>query len=67
MNWTALGGRRFVLTLGCGIVCTALVYLGKIDGMVYRDIIIGTVGLYIGGNTWEAIKASKLTAEGGAP
>jgi len=48
-----LGGRRFVLTLGCGIVCTALVALGRIEGVIFRDIILGTVAAYIAGNTWQ--------------
>lgn len=50
------GGRRFVLTLGCGVVCTVLVWNAKIDGAVFRDIIIGTVGLYIAGNTYQKVK-----------
>ena len=48
-----LGGRRFVLTIGCGVVCTILVWQAKIDGAVYRDIILGTVAVYIAGNTWQ--------------
>jgi hypothetical protein len=49
----SLGGRRFVLTLGCGIVCTALVAFGHIEGAIFRDIILGTVAAYIAGNTWQ--------------
>jgi hypothetical protein len=54
-----LGGRRFMLTLGCGMVCTVLVWHVKISDLVYRDIIIGTVAAYIVGNTaqkWAQIK-----------
>lgn len=58
-NW--LGGRRAAITLGCSFVCTALVWFGKIDGAIFRDIIIGTVGLYIGGNTWEAVKSARTS------
>lgn len=47
----ALGGRRFCLTLGCGVVCTVLLWVGKLDPQTFRDIIIGTVAAYITGNT----------------
>jgi len=50
------GGRRFLLTLGCGAVCTVLVWFGRIDGMVFRDIIIGTVAAYIAGNVAQKLK-----------
>lgn len=52
-----VGGRRFLLTLGCGIACTVLVWAGKIDPATFRDIIIATVGCYIAGNTWQKVKA----------
>jgi len=55
------GGRRFLLTLGCGAVCTVLVWCGRIDGMVFRDIIIGTVAAYIAGNVAQKIKGQNDT------
>lgn len=51
--------RRFILTLGCGIVCTALVLFKVISDTVFATIILGTVGAYITGNTWEAISGNK--------
>lgn len=42
--------RKFVLTLGCGIVCSALVWAGKISPDVFQWVILGTVGAYIAGN-----------------
>lgn len=59
---TIPGGRKFFLTLGCGIACTALVWFGKISGEVYSMIILGTVGAYIGGNVWQ----KKAQADGSA-
>lgn len=53
---TAAGGRRFIMTMGCGVVCTFLVWHAKIDGSIFRDIIIATVAVYIGGNTYQKIK-----------
>jgi hypothetical protein len=46
----SLGGRRFILTIGCGVACSVLLYEGKMSDIVFRDIIIATVGFYIAGN-----------------
>jgi len=45
-----LGGRRFLLTLGCGVVTSLLCCYGKISDQVYATVIIATVGAYIAGN-----------------
>jgi hypothetical protein len=48
-----LGGRRFVMTMGCGIVSTILVWFTKISGAEYVTIISLTVAAYIGGNVYQ--------------
>lgn len=64
-NWiSAVGGRRFLLTLGAGAVASVLVYYGKISPEVYRDIVIATVAAYIVGNTYQ--KGKEKDAAGGA-
>lgn len=55
----AVGGRTFVLTLGCGLVTSLLTWFDKIDGTVYATVIIATVGAYITGNTVTAVKGSQ--------
>lgn len=55
---STLGGRRFLLTLGCGVMTTLLCWFAKITGEVYATVIIATVGGYITGNTWQKIKGS---------
>lgn len=55
---THTGGRRFVMTMGCGVVCTILVWFAKIDGSIFRDVIIATVAVYIGGNTYQKVKGA---------
>ena len=49
------GGRRFLITLGSGVMTTLLQWAGKLDpaGTTYAMVILGTVGAYIGGNTWQ--------------
>ena len=54
---TVWGGRRFLMTMGCGIACTVLVWFAKIDGAIFRDIVIATVAVYIAGNTVQKVKA----------
>jgi hypothetical protein len=60
---TQLGGRRFILTLGCGMATTMLVWFGKIDGMTYSAVIIATVAAYITGNTWQKKNVDGQNAE----
>lgn len=56
----SLGGRRFLLSIGAGAIPSLLVWGGFISDTVYRDIILGTVGAYIAGNTIQ--KASEIKA-----
>lgn len=59
MNIETFGGRRFLVTLGCGIATTLLQFLGKLDpaGSTYSLVVISTVGAYITGNTVQKVKA----------
>lgn len=54
---STLGGRRFMLSLGAGVVSSILVWYSKITPEIYRDVIIACVAVYIGGNTWQKTKA----------
>ena len=58
-----LGGRRFILTMGCGIASTVLVWFDKIDGMTFSAVIIATVAAYITGNTWQKKNEAGNNAE----
>lgn len=59
MNFiSTIGGRRFLLTAGCGITCTVLVWYAKISDQVFATVIIATVAAYITGNTFQKVKGS---------
>ncbi|MBA3588215.1 hypothetical protein [Methylibium sp.] len=53
MNFTKYGGRRFLMSMGCALVNTVLLWFGKIDPTTYRDLTIATVAVYIAGNTYQ--------------
>lgn len=55
MNFQTLGGRRFVVTVGAGIVTTLLQWFGKLDpaGTTYAMVIGATVAVYIAGGTMD--------------
>lgn len=52
-----LGGRRFLLCAMTGAATVALAAAGAIDGAVYATVMLGTVGVYVAGNTTQKIKA----------
>ncbi len=54
--WRWVGGRRFALTAGSGIVNTILLATGKLDQTTFRDLILATVGVYIAANTYQKTK-----------
>ena len=60
----SVGGRRFLLTVACGIGTTLLQWWGKLDpaGSTYALVLTGTVGAYIAGATTEKVKANKESA-----
>lgn len=53
MNFDTYGGRRFIMTMGCGVATTVLCWFAKISGEVYATVIIATVASYITGNVYQ--------------
>lgn len=45
-----LGGRKFLMSMGCGVTCSFLLWFGKISGDVFQWVVLGTVGAYVAGN-----------------
>lgn len=58
MDFTAYGGRRFILSVASLWVCSALLMGGYISDTIYRDIVIATVAAYITGNTIQKVKGT---------
>ena len=54
-----LGGRRFILTMGCAAVSTVLLWFAKISGAEFVTIISLTVAAYITGNTAQKFGAKE--------
>lgn len=46
------GDERFLMTLGAGMVHTSLLLMGAIDMLTFRDLTLGTVGIFIGGSSY---------------
>jgi hypothetical protein len=58
--------NRFVLCVGCGAVCSLLLWFGKLSDGSYLAIILATVGAYVTGGVVEsraAIQAQVATAK----
>lgn len=53
------GGRRFVLTVGSGAVCSVLLWFGKLTSGDFSLIIVATVATYISGNTYQKVRSPR--------
>ena len=53
-----LGGRRFIISMLIGAATAILVYYAKISDTIYATVILGTVGAYITGNTYQKVKTN---------
>lgn len=54
--WQWVGGRRFLLTVGAGLVHTLLLWFGKITGEQFVMLTMGTTAVYVGANTYQKSK-----------
>jgi len=58
---TRYGSRKFLLALARLLVASGLLAMGMVTAIIWRDVVIATVGAYIAGNV-----AQKATAKEGA-
>lgn len=75
-NFDALGGRTFLMTLGCGIATSVMRWFDKLDNPTYGLIITSSVCVYIAQNGFTAFvnkraevqtTIAKVQAEAGPP
>lgn len=52
----AVGGRRFLMSMGAGVVNTALFWAGVLSESGYITLTMATVGAFIAANTMERMK-----------
>ena len=56
----ALGGKRFLLTVGNGIVCSCLLVGGYLSGEQFVTIVLSTTAVFIGAETHLQVQAKKV-------
>ena len=59
---SAFGGRRFAAAMLVQVMTWYLAYQKLIDGPIYRDVVLGTVAVYIGSGTYQKVKQSSSAA-----
>ncbi len=57
--WRWVGGTRFVMTVGAGIVDTGLLLLGKLTGDQYVTLTLATVAVFIGAAAYSRKQEAK--------
>lgn len=56
----ALGGYRFLLVVGNGLACAALLIGGFLTGSEFVTIVLSTTAVYIGAVAHERVQAKKV-------
>lgn len=59
----AIGGRKFILSMGAGIISSVLLAFGVLSSSDYVLVVLGTVGAFIAGNSWQARGEAKALGE----
>lgn len=54
--YDTVGGRRFLLTVSTQAISSILLWYGKLTPDAYSMIVLGTVGVFIGANTYQKVK-----------
>lgn len=54
--YSSMGGQRYFLVLLTIALCTVLLWHGKLNSTDFATVILGTVGVYITGRTYQKTK-----------
>jgi hypothetical protein len=57
----SVGGRRFIMSMLVQLTASLLMWYAKITPETYRDIVIGTSGIFIAGNTFQKTRTPAPT------
>lgn len=60
----AVGGRRFILTIGAGIVNTGLLIGHFLTENTYAQLTMATVAVFIAGASWKKDRTTPTSSEG---
>jgi hypothetical protein len=55
--FTSVGGRRFALALLTLGSINVLLWFGRMTDILYRDVLVATVAVYVAGNVIQKVKA----------
>ncbi len=53
MTFDVVGGRTFILTVGCGVVTSTMRWFEKLDNGSWTAVIIASVCAYIAKSGWD--------------
>ena len=59
-TYARLGGQRYVLVYITLALCTALLWAHRLTSADFSMVVLGTVGVYITGRTYQKTKAGDI-------
>ena len=57
MTLDKVGGRKFVAAMSALLVSALALWFDHLTALLYRDIVLGTVGVYVAGNVAQKVLA----------
>lgn len=57
-----LTSRKFLLVLATLVTASVLLWFGHIEALIWRDVVVATVGAYIAANVTQKVLGSKAAA-----
>jgi hypothetical protein len=68
VDFDAMGGRRFILCVGCVLLGAVLCAVSKLAGAEFVALALGTAGVYVAGNTSQkAVEMNVTRLPAGTP
>lgn len=61
MTLDKVGGRKFVAAMSALLVSALALWFDHLTALLYRDIVLGTVGVYVAGNVAQRVLSKDVT------